>query len=146
MKKTILWLDDVRDPSNEFHWRWIPEITQGTHEIVWVKDYKEFTNFIRENKMPDIISFDHDIADEHNLDFMEQKDYSNSEELVFPNYDKFYYPTGYDAAKWLIDFCINNKIELPKWRVHSANIVGTENIRSVLLNYMKNNGKDSKLG
>jgi hypothetical protein len=135
MKKIILWLDDMRDPSNNFHWRWIPEITQGTHEVIWVKDYKSFKNYILENKMPDIICFDHDLAEEHIEDFREQRDYHNEGAMIHPRYQNFNYGTGYDAAKWLGSFCYENMISLPKWRIQSANIVGAENIKNVLLSY-----------
>jgi hypothetical protein len=45
--------------------------------------------------------------------------------------------TGYDAAKWLIDYCIDNKLDLPIWNCQSANPVGKDNINGIL-NSFKN--------
>ena len=42
-----------------------------------------------------------------------------------------------DCAKWLVDFCMDNKVELPKFYVHSANPVGADNIRGLLNNFIK---------
>jgi hypothetical protein len=47
--------------------------------------------------------------------------------------------TGYDAAKWLCDYCFLNSIPLPKWNVHSANPVGRDNIEGLLKNFEKIN-------
>jgi hypothetical protein len=40
--------------------------------------------------------------------------------------------TGMDCAKWLVDYCIDNKKELPDYVVHSMNPAGRENIKSLL--------------
>lgn len=46
--------------------------------------------------------------------------------------------TGYDCAKWLIDYCIDNDLELPKKvLVHSMNPTGAENIKSLFNTYNK---------
>ena len=40
--------------------------------------------------------------------------------------------TGMDCAKWLVDYCMDNKKELPDFVVHSMNPAGGENIKSLL--------------
>ena len=46
--------------------------------------------------------------------------------------------TGYDAAKWLVDYCMENgEIDVPDWGIQSANPVGRDNINSLLKNYRK---------
>ena len=45
--------------------------------------------------------------------------------------------SGYDCAKWLVDYCLDNGITIPNFGVHSANPVGAENIRGLLVNAMK---------
>jgi hypothetical protein len=50
-------------------------------------------------------------------------------------YDEFVEKTGYDAAKWLIEFCMDNEVVLPKFLVHSQNPVGRENIELYLANF-----------
>lgn len=116
--KTYLWLDDIRDP-NMGVWRdqYIPEYDPKVDEIVWVKEYPEFVDYIREFGIPDEIFFDHDLGDD---------------ELG----------TGHDAAKWLVNYCMDNGgIDVPRWSIQSANPVGRQNINSILSNYRKSIGK-----
>lgn len=54
--------------------------------------------------------------------------------------------TGYDCAKWLVDFCLDRKIQLPSYNIQSANPCGRENINGLLKNYIvffNNNLKQS---
>ena len=113
MNKTYLWLDDMRDP-NVYRWiaEYMPEYEPSVDKIVWVKDYNEFVDYINTNGLPDEIFFDHDLG--------------NSEEQ-----------TGYDAAKWLVDYCMDNDLDLPEWGVQSANPVGVDNINGILRNYRR---------
>lgn len=115
MKKTLLWLDDWRDPSVN-DWLIFSPIGRDV-DVVWVKSYNEFISYIlNSDKLPDGISFDHDLAD---ID-------SDKNEK-----------TGYDCAKWLIDYCINLKLKLPICTSHSSNPVGRERINSLILSYKK---------
>ena len=52
------------------------------------------------------------------------------------HYKEFKEKTGFTAAKWLVDYCIDNNKEVPKFNVHSANPVGANNIRSFLNNFI----------
>ena len=45
--------------------------------------------------------------------------------------------TGYDCAKWLVDYCMDNGLKLPEFEVHSMNPAGGENIRMYLENFKK---------
>jgi hypothetical protein len=109
MKK--LYLDDVRVPQ-----------TEG-----WdiVRNYDDFVKWIEENGLPEIISFDHDLADV-SYDPQTQKESF-----------KYHETTGYDAAKWLCEYCWTNGLPIPNWNVHSANPVGRDNIISILTAYEK---------
>lgn len=50
--------------------------------------------------------------------------------------------TGYSCAKWLLDYCMDNKLLLPKHiLVHSMNPIGGENIKSLFDTYNKIYGK-----
>lgn len=130
-KKTILlWLDDVRNPfENDGEWQVFAPIQ--AHECVWVKNYDEFVAWITDNGLPTGISFDHDLADEHLvhdniwIDF-----YENGSEIVFQE------KTGMDCAKWLIEYCLDNKKELPKFSSHSSNPCGRKNIEKLLINFL----------
>jgi len=112
--KVLLWLDDVRDPFGIPDWLlshspefWY-EKDEGTHIVVWVETFHQFINWIEKKGLPDEIGFDHDLGE-----------------------DK----SGYDAAKWLVDYCIDNDKDLPEWFVQSANPVGRDNINKLLQNY-----------
>lgn len=118
--KTILWLDDIRNPFVEGMDWWFTiqylkeeylEINDEECEVHWVKTQKEFENYIKENGLPDLISFDNDLG------------IGNGE--------------GYDCAKWLVEYCMNNNVHLPEWYVHSANPVAQENINQLLSNFTK---------
>jgi hypothetical protein len=103
MKK--LYLDDVRFPR-----------TDG-----WsiVRSYEDFTQWILENGVPSVVSFDHDLGVD-----------DQGNELK----------SGYDAAKWLCNYCAENGLPLPNCNVHSANPVGAENIRNLISSFQKKFG------
>ena len=114
--KTIRWLDDIRDPyTGKFSVEILYlkeeylEIEDEECEVVWVKTQSEFENYIKENGLPDLISFDNDLG------------IGNGE--------------GYDCAKRLIEYCMDKDKELPGWHVHSANPVAKENIEKLLDNF-----------
>jgi hypothetical protein len=92
-----------------------------------VRSYNEFVKTITEHGLPEVISFDHDLADEH-------YPWNNPSDNPC-RYDKYKEKTGYDCAKWLVEYCILNHKKLPKWYVHSHNIFGKENIERILSNF-----------
>ena len=118
--KTILWLDDIKNPfvAGMDWWFTIQylkeeylEIDDEECEVHWVKTQSEFENYIKENGLPDLISFDNDLG------------IGNGE--------------GYDCAKWLVKYCMDNIVQCPKWYVHSSNPVAKENIEKLLNNFKK---------
>jgi len=121
MKK--LFLDDLRIPKdaiglvpdsmNKFYW---------SNDWIIVRNFWEFCNYIQKFGLPDYISFDHDLADEHYTD-SDNSDYKEK--------------TGYECSKWLVDFCFDNGKSLPDYTVHSANPTGKQNIISYLENAKK---------
>jgi hypothetical protein len=43
--KTLLWLDDIRDPSvGDWLMSYAPEFAYGEGEVVWVKNFDDFVN------------------------------------------------------------------------------------------------------
>lgn len=122
MKK--LYLDDIRTPIDE------------TWDIV--RSYNEFVDYITTNGIPDLISFDHDLAVEHMNDYYDYQ--ANGINVI--NYDTFTEKTGMDCAKWLVDYCIDNNVELKQVTVHSANPAGSENILGLINNYNKHIGTE----
>ena len=81
--------------------------------FVGLRSFTEFVTYIEANGLPDFISFDHDLGLQE---------------------------SGYDCAKWLVSYCLDNEMALPDFMVHSQNPVGKRNIES-LLNNFRNNAK-----
>jgi hypothetical protein len=127
----ILWLDDLRNPYINLEGR----VPKEKGVVEWVLNYEQFTQWIEKFGLPEIISFDHDLADEHYTpkeywhNYQVSKDYQDAQ-----NYQE---KTGMDCAKWLVDYCMDNNAQLPKFYVHSANPVGADNIRGLLRSYLK---------
>jgi hypothetical protein len=115
----VLWLDDLRDPSQGQFKIWLNLAFGENLDVTWVKDYDEFVKYFKKNEMPYAISFDHDLGNE------------------LTDHPELNEKTGLDCAKWIVDYCMNNAVRLPKYFVHSANPVGRENIQSYLDNYLK---------
>ena len=80
------------------------------NSVVWVKDYSGFVEFVNEGKLPDIVDFDHDLGEGR---------------------------SGYDCAKYLVNWCIDNDARLPEIVIHSSNPVGKDNIESLVNSYRK---------
>lgn len=119
-----LFLDDYRIPK---------EVEKYTGNLIYrqipwyiVRNYNQFTQIIKENGIPEVISFDHDLTDVH---------YHHQNNIP---YDDMNEKTGYHCAKWLINYCIDNKLELPSTiLIHSMNLVGAQNIKSLFDTYNK---------
>lgn len=126
--KTLIWLDDVRDYTKD-DWLIFSPI-EKPFEVVWLKSYLEFTSWISEHGLPDGICFDHDLSD---FQAMKSGFPDMMEDCSWPEHEK----TGYDCAKWLVEYCMNNKLALPAWNIQSANPVGKENIHCLLLSFIK---------
>jgi len=128
-----LFLDDIRNPIDCTYYISSGEIYLELWDIV--RSYNEFIDYIELNGVPDVISFDHDLADEH----YDMSVYSGpiGPDVSEFTYDRFKEKTGYDCAKWLCNYCIQNAIPLPKYYVHSMNPIGKENIEKYLENCEK---------
>lgn len=116
MKKHILlWLDDLRNPllripGEDYTWleKYAPVNDVNNFQIIWVKTYDEFCEHINKNGLPAVICFDNDLG--------QQKE-------------------GYDCAKWLVEYCMDENKQLPKYNVHSYNTAARENIFRLLDNF-----------
>ena len=92
-------------------------------------------DYIEKNGSPEIITFDHDLADTHYTPEEFWSDYDKSKE--WQEKQVYKEKTGYECAKWLIDYCIENSLECPMYVCHSMNPVGRDNILGVLDNFRK---------
>ena len=123
ISKYNLFLDDIRLP-NDVTWANLPK---DQHYSV-VRNYNEFVDLITLRGMPQFVCFDHDLgSDQYGLGL-------NNDEIP---YDSFKDKTGYDAAKWLVNYCMERGIKHPPYVVHSMNPVGKRNIESYIESYNK---------
>jgi hypothetical protein len=127
----ILWLDDLRNPYINTEGR----VPKENLIIDWVLNHEQFTQWIEKHGLPKIISFDHDLADEHYTPEEYWCDYEKSK--AYQDSKIYQEKTGLDCAKWLVDYCMDNNKPLPLFYVHSANPVGADNIIHFLENYKK---------
>ena len=102
---TLLWLDDERDPTDS---QWHGYFPVSRCAVVWLKTYSDFVGWISANGLPNAICFDHDLGEG---------------------------PSGFDAAKWLTEYCLDHNTALPSWNIQSANPIGRDNIASLLKSY-----------
>lgn len=130
----LLWLDDTRNP---FEADWLVfspiELSNPKEEVIWVKSYQEFIDWISKNGLPNGICFDHDLGIPKQLEYRAKGASKLQSRRLARETEK----TGYDCAKWLVDYCINNNKSLPKYNIQSANPIGKENIDGYLKNYLK---------
>jgi len=120
-----LFLDDIRVPSTVN--TYMPELGKDYFDAEWVivRNYGEFVDYLSTNGLPNMVSFDHDLADVG----YDYKTYTET----FTYQEK----TGFDCAKYLVDYCIDNDLLVPNFVVHSQNPVGNENIEGLLQNFKK---------
>ena len=111
-KRKYLFLDDLRNPYDCIVYMQRRGFDSKIYTLPWeiVRSYTEFTDWIQQNGVPGIISFDHDLGET----------------------DK----SGFDCAKYLLNYCIDNKVKVPVYLIHSSNPVGAENIKSLLEGYL----------
>ena len=131
MNKYNLFLDDVRIPENCASYAFLYGIRGDIYideKWIIVRSYDEFTKYISKNGLPQLISFDHDLGDEH-YSMLDKTDCSDWNDY-YETHDREM--TGYDCAKWLIEYCLDNGEELPQYVVHSMNSIGRKNIKDLL--------------
>ena len=135
-QKTLLFLDDIRNPFLNNYEPILRNLGVLDYKVVWVLNYDELVQWICEKGLPDFITFDHDLADEHYTPPKYWNDYKASmvyQDKKSPDYKE---KTGLDCAQFVIDYCIEYKKKLPQYYSHSANPVGRDNIMKLMANYM----------
>jgi hypothetical protein len=129
-----LFLDDVRMPSDCLTYMYDPRY--GTREWVIVRSHEEFVSVFlhrwSNGEFPELVSFDHDLADEHYDPSM-----YHGEEKYNEAESKFTEKTGNESAKFFVQFCIDQSIALPECLVHSMNPIGRDKIKNTLKDYAR---------
>lgn len=123
-----LFLDDERMPR-DVKWVLLPQA-----DWVIVRNHDEFCNYIKENGVPEFVSFDHDLADFH-YHVMQQEvcdSFTIDDGDLKKTYDYGPEKTGYDSAKWLVEHCHLDKICFPNYLVHSLNPIGAQRIKEYI--------------
>lgn len=118
-----LFLDDERDP---YKVTWV-ELPLGPWVIV--RSYDEFVAQIARKGVPEFVSFDHDLADEHYRKSMYNPDRHYSQYYTDGTFKE---KTGRCCAQWLVEHCLDTNMTIPLYTVHSMNPIGKENIVSVM--------------
>lgn len=112
-----LFLDDERQPNE---CTWMNDSRYTNLKWVVVRSHDEFVRTLsdrfKQNEVPELVSFDHDLAD------------------VGGKVDE---KTGNDSAKFLVQWCIDNSINLPECLVHSKNPIGRERIKQTIKDYTR---------
>ena len=114
--KLNLFLDDYRDPDDVY--KYIDNFDYISKIWVVVKNYNEFIKHIKTFGLPEIISFDHDLAPEHYVSLVEHE---------IP-YSRFKEKTGYDCVIWLCEYCLKHNKKLPEYLFHTQNRIGLMNM------------------
>lgn len=119
-----LFLDDERFPADV---TWVDHSNYtNVSNLDWVivRTVKEFVETIQKNGLPSFVSFDHDLADFDTLNGTEAN--------------------GLHAAKWLVDWCLDNNLHCPEFAVHSKNGPGAENINGLLMGFQHFQNQNQK--
>lgn len=102
-------------------------------DAVVIRNFDAFVECIETKGLPTHISFDHDLADEHYIDFLNEY-HKIGDAISDPTKEE----TGLDCAKFLIDYCELKSLNLPDHiYVHSFNPIGRQNIHDLFVSYIK---------
>ena len=127
----VLFLDDVRNPDN-VTWERFPR----DETTFVVRSYDTFVKHITISGVPGFVCFDHDLADEHYAAMLKENTADPVKQLeIIVDYGSE--KTGYDCAKWLVDYCADHNKKFPPYIVHSMNPAGKERITSYIENAKK---------
>ena len=100
----------------------------------WViaKSYDEFVEIVNKKGVPSIVSFDHDLAEEHWDLMCIDENLLKIDKVAIIDYDVFIVKTGYHAAEWFLEYCANHGNYPQTMLVHSQNAIGNKNIKELL--------------
>lgn len=114
-----LFLDDFRDPVSTFNYMKDPRYLKL--EWIIVRDYDQFVKAIESRGIPQLVTYDHDLAESH----------YNPE--TWNDTSGYLEKTGLECAKYLINQL--DGVKHPEYIVHSMNPVGKKNIINAIEDY-----------
>lgn len=128
--KYFLFLDDERMPKkatiNQVPLATVTRIKDPQWEIV--RNIYAFRQIIEGRGVPDVVSFDHDLSNDHVAHYVLSQKGAGFDYSLFND-------TGYHCAEWLCQFCLDKQVPFPTWYVHSFNQHGTTNIKRLIYNF-----------
>lgn len=142
MSNYFLFLDDLRIPSQA--WLEKPNkdssgikltVISGIEEDKWVivRTYDEFVATLEARGIPMVVSFDHDLHEEHIFHY-----FKNTQDTGIVEYGNLQHKTGLACAQKLIDMWQKtDKSVKPTIYIHSANKYGKRNIQELLDNHLR---------
>jgi len=117
---TKIYLDNERLPRDSY------EFSKNTDYLrdnwIVLRSYEAFCKYIKNNLLPNVISFDHDLADEH---------YKYAISDYIP-YDEFKVKTGYHCLLFLVLHCAAKNLALPQILIHTMNRQGERNMQNLI--------------
>jgi len=135
----VLFLDDELMPEQV---TWVEFPRYETIHII--RSYDGFVKQLELFGLPMFICFDHDLADEHYIAMLQENNLDNKLEYDDNGLEKTinYGPekTGYDCAKYLVEYCEQKWYKIPRYVVHSMNPAGKKRIEDYLSNAKKHLG------
>jgi ASC-1-like (ASCH) protein len=121
-----LFLDDIRSLGETYKYT----KDQDYLEKKWiiVRSYDDFVRVVEEEwgkgNFPEVISFDHDLAPEHYA----PREHWDDHYGAWAHAQEFIEKTGYEAAKFYVDFRREHDLPMAKIKCHSMNPVGKKKI------------------
>ncbi len=112
-----LFLDDERSPNDIWGQTKNPDYV--VYNWITVKSYKEFTDHLDSKGLPGKVSFDGFLGEESEY-------------------------TGYDCALYLVEYCIDHDLELPKYYIHTDVNDDRKQITDLLKKFAAYQKKSSK--
>jgi len=119
-----IFLDDERIPQDAR--KHTGNDIYNQEDWILVRSFDEFKEYIQNTGLPELISFDHDLAHEHYK-------YCFSKHIP---YSEFIVKTGYHCLLWLILFCNMNSKSLPQILIHTRNEQGKNNMINLCETYI----------
>lgn len=137
-----LFLDDGREPHQcpEYMYTRIGPRCAIYVDEPWtvVRSHKEFVEVLNAKGLPKFVSFDHDLCLEHIKFYFEHGGHNSPPDPLAGSLEN----TGYDSAKYLVEYCMNNGLSVPEFAVHSMNYWGRKNIEGLLTRFKQHQDND----
>lgn len=149
--KKYLFLDDLRTSPNEVYKYMKSNYNESYFKYADIEKWfvinssENFIDFIKNNieDLPEVISLDHDLDEEHYTPEEYWNDYERSKKFQRERYYNYHKPTGAFCLVFLLNLCNHKKVKVPKIEFHSQNPVGVDFMQYILhFNKKKRKGNE----